>query len=409
MHRAATALVAADTPFEAVSYAWGDIDDTFDVQVMQLPFTVDSISSYAIIKVGANLNSMLQHLRDASCSRALWIDAISINQADLVERGQQVKVMRDIFKRADRVTMWLGHGTPDSDFALTTLEYIGRQIEYTQTGSYLPSPNSEEMDWWDARVKIELPAETWTSIVALVQRPSFERLWIMQEIQLANEYSTVRCGDKEILWYHFRRALLKCKYDTPGLPAFASPASQARIEHLYHLSNDLHSLDFDRLFYLASRCECADPRDRVFASLGLVLEAFAALTEPHYSSSVMDIQIKAFPAFTEVTKRLTLLGAMHTSTPSYDRPSWAPDLTLLEFERITSYYNFASGSSSAQISFEGTNELHVHGILLDEVIKVSKPLTDNIAAHYNSARQLISDDKIDACIWVLALGDLRDR
>lgn len=178
--------------------------------------------------------------------------------------------MREIFASASRVIMWLGTTTHNSTVALQTLERIGKQLEYTNTGTYLPSPECEEKERWHAKCRINLPSETWRSIADLVQMPYFERLWVMQEIQLANHHSIVKCGEYEMKWYYLCRALLKCKYDTPGLPEFASPLLQTKMEHVYHLSNDLRALDCDHLFYMASRCICADERDKIFAILGLV-------------------------------------------------------------------------------------------------------------------------------------------
>lgn len=42
------------------------------------------------------------------CVRAVWADAISINQDDIEERGHQVSLMRRIYRRAKKVFIWLG-------------------------------------------------------------------------------------------------------------------------------------------------------------------------------------------------------------------------------------------------------------------------------------------------------------
>jgi hypothetical protein len=55
-----------------------------------------------------NLYSALLRLRHSETDRTLWVDALCINQSDLDEKGQQVSLMREIFKRAGKVTMWLG-------------------------------------------------------------------------------------------------------------------------------------------------------------------------------------------------------------------------------------------------------------------------------------------------------------
>jgi hypothetical protein len=54
-----------------------------------------------------NLFNALLHLR-LKRPRALWIDAICINQADIQERNAQVSLMAFIYRRATRVVVWLG-------------------------------------------------------------------------------------------------------------------------------------------------------------------------------------------------------------------------------------------------------------------------------------------------------------
>ncbi|KAF2830838.1 HET-domain-containing protein, partial [Ophiobolus disseminans] len=51
----------------------------------------------------------------------LWIDAICINQSDLLERNHQVAQMRDVYTKAESVIAWLGltQGHEELAFLLT--------------------------------------------------------------------------------------------------------------------------------------------------------------------------------------------------------------------------------------------------------------------------------------------------
>lgn len=51
----------------------------------------------------------------------LWIDQICINQDDVVERTEQVSIMRDIFACADAVTIWPSMETEELHKALEIL------------------------------------------------------------------------------------------------------------------------------------------------------------------------------------------------------------------------------------------------------------------------------------------------
>ncbi|KAI4122814.1 MAG: hypothetical protein LQ338_005594, partial [Usnochroma carphineum] len=104
-----TLLLKGCPPYEGLSYAWEDATIRIDITVSggALPTTL-------------NLASALDRLRSPSESRLLWIDAICINQNDEVEKSKQVRVMRDIYRRAQRTLVWLGNGDEHSSKAIET-------------------------------------------------------------------------------------------------------------------------------------------------------------------------------------------------------------------------------------------------------------------------------------------------
>lgn len=51
--------------------------------------------------------SALKRLRNHGLPRMIWIDALCINQGDLSQRDQQVRLMAEIYVRASRVVIWL--------------------------------------------------------------------------------------------------------------------------------------------------------------------------------------------------------------------------------------------------------------------------------------------------------------
>jgi hypothetical protein len=83
--------------YEAVSYTWGKdgVVDQITLDGKRLDLT-------------PNLGAALRRLRRADASRVIWVDQISINQKDTVERGSQVGLMNSIYRRATRVLVWLG-------------------------------------------------------------------------------------------------------------------------------------------------------------------------------------------------------------------------------------------------------------------------------------------------------------
>lgn len=111
-------------PYEALSYIWGDASQTVDIGL-----------NGCVFPVTVNLEAALRALRKTDESRILWVNAICINQADIKEQGEQVRIMWDIYKAADCVVAWLGPEEGDSaiameNFALqeTHIRFVAREI-----------------------------------------------------------------------------------------------------------------------------------------------------------------------------------------------------------------------------------------------------------------------------------------
>lgn len=136
----------------------------------------------------------------------LWVDAVCINQDDLLERSAQVPCMPQIYRSARRVLTWLGSGAESSELAFLALGNLGKQVELTASGVLVSSPNSEHQDWHQSQVPLLYDDATWHALDCLFQRPIFERLWIVQESHLSNRQSIWQCGHDQVSWSLARRA-----------------------------------------------------------------------------------------------------------------------------------------------------------------------------------------------------------
>jgi hypothetical protein len=85
---------------------------------------------FGTLSVTQNLRTALPYLRLRDRPRMLWIDAICVNQDDLEERSQQVQLMAEVFKLAERVVVWLGEATPTSACAMGILEKVDADFEF---------------------------------------------------------------------------------------------------------------------------------------------------------------------------------------------------------------------------------------------------------------------------------------
>jgi hypothetical protein len=132
------------SPYDALSYCWGSVDTSKTI-------IVDNYS----LHVTQNLYAALLHLRDHSCSRVMWIDAICINQDDNKEKEAQIPLIAGIYAKANRVVVWLGEAENDSHNALEVLRLTGDS----------PAELSKKNTFRQA-------------ILQLLQRPWFRRIWV---------------------------------------------------------------------------------------------------------------------------------------------------------------------------------------------------------------------------------------
>ncbi|KAH6715591.1 heterokaryon incompatibility, partial [Leptodontidium sp. MPI-SDFR-AT-0119] len=89
-----------DLKYQALSYTWGKADGS------NLKIWVNGV----LVPVRRNLLCALRVLRadPMAGSLPIWIDALCINQQDVLERGHQVDMMGVIYRGAQRVIAWLG-------------------------------------------------------------------------------------------------------------------------------------------------------------------------------------------------------------------------------------------------------------------------------------------------------------
>lgn len=76
-----------------------------------------------------NLWWALFYLRHASAARVLWVDAICIDQNQILERNAQVKQMGRVYSQAESVLVWLGRPDNESAGALQFLDQLASHLE----------------------------------------------------------------------------------------------------------------------------------------------------------------------------------------------------------------------------------------------------------------------------------------
>ena len=140
--------------YEALSYTWGDLKNTSSIHLH---------GDHHVITT--NLDLALRRLRLPDQDRIVWADAICINQADVIERNEHVKDMREIYTHAKRVLVWLGE-EGQARKALQFWEDIKRATAASEAHILFEEHEAD----WDACTDL------------FVNRPWWSRMWILQEV-----------------------------------------------------------------------------------------------------------------------------------------------------------------------------------------------------------------------------------
>ncbi|KAJ9636376.1 hypothetical protein H2201_003542 [Coniosporium apollinis] len=240
--------------YEALSYTWGD-------QSIKHPLFIGE----DMLKITQNLSEALRRLRHRHEPRTLWIDAVCINQAENTERNHQVRQMRDIYANASKVLVWLGESDEDTDQAMEFLQ------------------DSEEN-----RNQREKPL---VGLEKIYNRHWWLRMWVVQEVFVAKTEPLVICGDKCAPWEAVRVVLIELSADqifVKKTNVLTDPMSMAFFTSLpYQRRSKQRSVEKELSleYLLLGTCnrEASDPRDHVYALLGLVSDHRDERLEPDYT------------------------------------------------------------------------------------------------------------------------------
>lgn len=172
--------------YNALSYTWGTTENPGNI-----------IIGGRELRVTPNLHVALEHFRKTHEDLCLWIDAICVNQLNLEERGEQVLLMRDIYSRAENTIVWLGSEADDSAKAMDLIDLLN-YINDDYTSRQAESKSQSDPNIWGSQQSWKIEEEI-TALTALLQRPWFFRIWVVQEAVLSKNL-IIHCGDQQTTW-----------------------------------------------------------------------------------------------------------------------------------------------------------------------------------------------------------------
>ncbi|KAK3318082.1 ankyrin and HET domain-containing protein [Apodospora peruviana] len=411
--------LGANAHYEALSYEWGSPDKT---RLLHLQVDSDDEPTTAVIRITESLYEALCDLRcepPDNTARAVWADAICINQDDAEEVAQQVSIMGQIYRTASRVVTYIG---PDRDGAGALAVQFAQELANFDRRQYHKHPRMRKI-----LQRFTKPADDprqrppsdsrWAALRSLLSRGWPSRCWCAHEF-LVNKNLLLMCGrvnihDWSILMtvvlMVFRRelpaSLVPGAHEDPrGVGECIQRLGEMRSSLvIYQLQSDLSSLLLKTHAFRAS-----DPRDKVYSVLGLAREyqlhhndhlAAMPLPEVSYTRSAEDLYIEVASQIFETCQDMRLLVHNLPIKTLTSLPSWVPDWSTwvygtgaVVFDLI---YNACGPATTPKLHVvRERNMLQIVGCLVDRINRVG---SGPIGPHY---RRTSPDDVAPRRKWL---------
>lgn len=329
--------------YTALSYVWGKQIYTHKIWLKN-----------RYVSIGANLDSALRHLRRRDRPIRLWVDAVCINQNDLLERNHQVQQMRVIFSAAAETIIYLGpqDGGHTGESAWNFLE---------RHSSWALNENQDRDETIPSRLEQELlyfRGDLRDVDIDVLSRPWFRRLWVFQEAVVSRSLS-LQCGHRRVPWDDFSEILLLSPrlHDRYAFSlSYCNKAdivrdmNLARHEYLRTHGLDqyvpswqlpetfrtsLGGLNILKLLARARYLDASDARDKIFGLMGIAtgIDTTDRCFAVDYRKSRQQLFIDFAKHIMQATSSYDILayvdaGAEDTIGPefkSWSLPSWVPN------------------------------------------------------------------------------------
>lgn len=323
--------------YVCLSYCWGEGGKDHKIYIKDVEQCEDAYRPLAITE---NLLHALRSLYSSwSYSAAwFWIDMVAINQDDLHERSKQVAMMKDIYKSATSVVIWLGDSeAAQNAYSVIELIYNTFLIKANLAAGSIMGPeglkvNQQHLDLLKTYTSNELlgtdSMSAYEGVTQFFSLPWFRRVWVLQEAY-SRRTVIVRVGAHTIAFEAVILAALWQSFLTRSYTSSSNAVlNRARTMRGYlpELWLDLlhtrepRGLSMMELVCRARDFEASDPRDKVFALLGLANDiptSFGALPiylQPNYDKP-KDLVYKEFAkGMIADSGNLDVLSAVNTFT-----------------------------------------------------------------------------------------------
>ena len=393
--------------YEALSYTWGTSKKRTTIYLNGKSFAVTT-----------NLYHALRYLRHPSETRRLWIDAICINQSNVLERNRQVRKMRNIYAGASRVVIWLGKSNQDIDSAF---DYCS---EFDANGNEQGVSLPDRMNCDSVLRGME----------QISLNPWWTRVWVVQEVIVPKSEPIFLCGRKHMSWAGFKsarihlavtgkirdRSMKKVAPTLTKMDLFSLIEFYAQRSYYQEKSTD-HKTNLDGLLIRTADRQAHDPRDHVFALLGLVPQLERNIIAD-YHMEVQDVYQQAMLNSFQTSGDTELL-IQATGSKNLELPSWCVDFSKVGWNKRSSelfqFYSFGHGDPSFNpgLALQGQpahhpklGELIIPGKLIGRVL-YALPLPKSGSARPPRALSIEKNPskKLDFEAWISLVAEFRSQ
>jgi hypothetical protein len=300
-----TSLDAPLPVYEALSCTWGQATRDWMIVVNDLPFGVSE-----------NVINALRALRYHGKTRTLWVEATCVDQNDLAERSSQLQLKNQIFQKAAGVVAWLGSGTIKTH---ETFRCIERHIESTS------SPDKTEVDW---------DGDYGRTIMENIAEDILHRKWwqwapAVQEVA-ESDHIVIKCGSSTVPWDGFIQLvkwLRSRSAEASRLLVGRSLDSMDTIKSSYASGT---RQDLSQLLLRLCMFESPDPRDKLFAALGVREKGANRYSLMDYTKSLSDVHLDVVFTCLREDKSLDFLSLAGLGEPEGLQSSWLPEMHQLQ-------------------------------------------------------------------------------
>ena len=342
----------SDKPrYHALSYTWGPPTPQAKERGTTDRRCCPILCNGRIIHVTVNLHDFLQGLARGDVFDPYWIDAICLNQDDVLERNRQVLNMANVYANAFAVVIWLGQEDEYTMPALKLLDILGsKDLDYLkQVDPLSPFGASSKQE-----VGLLIEDKDWEALAQLFKRTWFSRIWILQECRMARA-GVYFCGNNVV---DQQKLYTASAYITSSphasMRGFTSADNELELHQSYLktpvttltgsvnlvLSDMFHQgaefgSHFGTAIIFGRGNHCSDPRDKVYGLMGF--HKFSngerethTLMSPDYRKPISQVYLEAAQHIMESSDDFFILSLVEDKQyrKLKDLPSWAPDFSV---------------------------------------------------------------------------------